>query len=841
MTNLPSIERVSRDGPLPATFGQEAWWFHWQLSPQAIRPILPAALRLSGRLDVEKLRATINEVIRRHESLRTTFAMTDNGQLVQVIAPQLLIDLPVDDLGHLPESERERQVLWLAGQQMLEPFDLARGPLFRAQLLRLDETEHVLLVALHHIVFDGWSLEVLMGEVAHIYAAFQAGGPSPLSKLPVQFADYAVWQHKYLQGETLESLLSYWRTKLDGLAELELPADHPRVGGDLRPTRSHPFELSAEVNARLAPLCQAARATNSMVLLAAFQTLLRQYAGSDDVTVASTAVNRRLQETQGMIGFFVNSVLFRSDLSGDPTFQELVGRVRQTTIDALDHQELPFERLVAALRPRVDVSRHPFTRVMYNYLQPTTNEQLAAQQDLAVEYLPCGGGPEESIFDLTLMLTDDGEGLHGMFRYDTSQFEPATIARMADELRALVEAAVGNPELRLSQLPQHGRDASATQPERDASATHKPRRSRAPRSRLEKQLAAIWTELLQVERVGANDDFFALGGRSLVAVRMMARAREATGVDVPLAALFAGPTIAELAARIEAARRGETDGEPAMMPLVEELASSLMAPSTAQGQSLAPLRTGGTAPPLFCIHGLGGHIATFLPLARGLAQGRPVYGLQGQGIDPGQTPHDRIEDMAAFYLREMRGVQARGPYLLAGWSMGGLIALEAARQLTAAGDEVSLVAMFDTYLSMPEFERLDLSEQSVIGWVAPQLNLSADDLRKLPLEEQWERIAQQAKLSEGIDAAAIRRLAAVCKAHLVACSQYQAEPYQGSAVLFSADVGRRRLERRWKSLCPRLRVESVPGNHYSMLRKPNVDVLVERLGRYLAETTGGEK
>ncbi len=853
VTDLPSIQPVPRDGLLPATFGQQGWWFHWQLSPQAIRPMLHTALRLSGRLEAETLRATINEVVRRHESLRTTFAMTDNGQLVQVIAPQLLIELPVDDLGHLPESEQQRQVAWLSQQQMLEPFDLARGPLFRAQLLRMDEAEHVLLVTVHHVVFDGWSLEVLMGEVARIYDAFQAGRPSPLAEPPVQFADYAVWQHNYLQGETLESLLGYWRAKLDGLVELELPADHPRVGGDLRPTASHLFEFSADLNARLAPLCQAARATNSMVLLAAFQMLLQRYTASDDVAVASTAVNRRLQETQGMIGLFVNTVLFRSDLSGDPSFREFVARVRQTTIEALDHQELPFERLVAALRPRVDVSKHPFTRVLYNFLQPTSNEQLAAQQDLSVEYLPGGGGPEESIFDLTLMLTDGGDGLQGMLRYDTSQFEPPTIARMADDLRTLLEAAVANPDLRLSQLPQltdgrpndgcQGPSAGAyPEPWRRASATPSQQPYVAPRSPLQKQLAASWAELLQFERVGVHDDFFALGGRSLPAARLMARIREATGVDLPVAALFAGPTIAELAQRIEAARRGETDGRPQEIPLVEELASSLLAPSTGQAQSLAPLRMGGAAPPLFCIHGLGGHIAAFLPLARGLAQRRPVYGLQGQGLDPGQQPQDRIEDMAASYLREIRGVQSRGPYLLAGWSMGGLIALEAAQQLAAAGEEVSLLAMLDTYLSMPAFEKLDLNEQSVIRWIAPQLNLSTRELKKLSLEQQWERIAEQANLAEGIEVAAIRRMAAVCKAHLAACAHYQPQPYQGAAVLFPAEVGRGRLERRWKSLCPRLRVEQpVPGNHYSMLRKPHVDVLAERLGRYLAEAVDGGK
>jgi thioesterase domain-containing protein/acyl carrier protein len=624
-----------------------------------------------------------------------------------------------------------------------------------------------------------------------------------------------------------------------------LPADHPRVGGDLRPTRSHIFELPADLNARLTPLCQTARATNSMAMLAAFQMLLQRYAGSDDVTVASTAVNRRLPEAQGMLGLFVNSVLFRSDLSGDPSFREVVARVRQTTIEALDHQELPFERLVAALRPRVDVSKHPFTRVLYNFLQPTSNEQLVGQQGLSVEYLPGGSGPEQSIFDLTLILTDDGESIRGMLRYDSSQFESLTIARMADDLRTLLEAAVANPDLRLSQLPQlsdngssHRETSSPRNGEGSGNGTKLSEaapRYVAPRSRLAKQLAVIWAELLQVERVGVHDDFFALGGRSLPAVRLMARVREAIGVDLPVAALFTGPTIAELAERIEAARRGKTKEKRQEVPLVEELASSLLAPSTGQTQSLAPLRTGGAAPPLFCIHGLGGHIAAFLPLARGLAQGRPIYGLQGQGLDPGQQPHDRIEDMAAAYVREIRGVQSRGPYLLAGWSMGGLIALEAAQQLIADGEEVSLLAMLDTYLSMPEFEKLDLNEQSVIRWIAPQLNLSTRELQKASLEQQWERIAEQANLADGIEVAAIRRMAAVCKAHLVACARYQPEPYLGAAVLFRAEVGRGRLERRWKSLCPRLHVEPVPGNHYSMLRKPNVDVLVERLNRYLVE------
>jgi thioesterase domain-containing protein len=316
---------------------------------------------------------------------------------------------------------------------------------------------------------------------------------------------------------------------------------------------------------------------------------------------------------------------------------------------------------------------------------------------------------------------------------------------------------------------------------------------------------------------------------------MMARLREAAGDELPMATLFAAPTVAKLAKCIEAQRRGETDAAAQEMPIIDQLAASLLQPPVRGGRSLVPLRVGGSATPLFCIHGLGGHVAAFLPLARGMAEGRPVYGLQGLGLDPGQQPHDRIEQMAAHYLSEMREVQPRGPYLLAGWSMGGLIAMETARQLATDGEQVTLVAMLDTYLSIPDYEKLDLDDQSVIKWIAPQLGISPRELKKLPLERQWERIAEQANLAEGVGVAEIRRLANVCKAHLAAAAHYRPQPYQGNAVLFQAGNRRGGLDRRWKSLCPRLCVEPVPGNHYSMLRKPDVDVLAERLGRYLTE------
>ncbi len=361
----------------------------------------------------------------------------------------------------------------------------------------------------------------------------------------------------------------------------------------------------------------------------------------------------------------------------------------------------------------------------------------------------------------------------------------------------------------------------------------------APRSPLEQQLAAIWAGVLQRDRVGIYDNFFDLGGHSLLAVRMMVQARSALAITLPVAAVFAAPTIAELAERIEAARRGEGDEDAQEPAMIEEMAASLLQPPPGGGQSLVPLRTGGSATPLFCFHGLGGHVASFMPLARGLAEERPVYGLQAQGLGANQRPHDRIETMADFYLQEIRKVQSHGPYLLAGWSMGGLIALAAAERLNAAGEEVALVAMLDTYLSADDFPAEDVDDHSVIHWLAPHLNLSLAELKKLPLDQQWERIAEEAKLGEGIGAAEIRRLAEVCKAHLVAFSNHRPQPYQGRTVLFQTDGGDG-LDPDWKSLCPRLSLETVPGNHYNMLRKPHVEVLAERLNRYLGENAVGE-
>jgi thioesterase domain-containing protein/acyl carrier protein len=359
-----------------------------------------------------------------------------------------------------------------------------------------------------------------------------------------------------------------------------------------------------------------------------------------------------------------------------------------------------------------------------------------------------------------------------------------------------------------------------------------------PRTDAERRLAQIWQEVLGLDRIGVHDDFFAVGGHSLLAVRMMVQARAAFGAALPVAAVFLAPTIAELAERIEAERRGEIETGSQEMNLVDELAAGLLQPPSGGGESLVPLRTDGVGTPLFCVHGMGGHVASFLPLAKGLSPARPVYGLQAQGLAANQSPHNRIEAMADFYLREIRQVQPRGPYLLAGWSMGGLIALEVAQRLIAAGDNVDLVAMLDTYISAEEVSPQDMSENSLMCWLAPHLDIPLAELQQLPADQQWEWIARQAKLGNGIGAAEIRRLADVCRAHVAAFEAHAPRVYPGRVLLLRAEASDE-PDRRWHALCPRLRVESVAGNHYSMLRKPQVQILTDRLGACLREIPAG--
>ncbi|HEU4560714.1 MAG TPA: amino acid adenylation domain-containing protein, partial [Longimicrobium sp.] len=447
-SELPPIVPAAREGRLPLSFAQERLWFIDRLEPGSAVYNISVAWRLGGALDVAALERSLGEIVRRHETLRTVFAEVDSSP-VQVIAPFVSFSLPAEDLSARGEGDREAAVRRRVGEEAQRPFDLSAGPLFRAALLRLGAEDHVLLLSVHHIVSDGWSLGVLYRELSALYEAYHEGGESPLPELPVQYADYALWQREHLRGEVLERQLGYWRERLvDAPALLELPTDHPRPPVQTFRGAHERIELPLELLERLQTLGRNEGATLYMVLLGAFQVLLSKYSGSEDIVVGSPTAGRTRKEVEETIGFFVNTLVLRTDLSGDPSFREVLRRVREVTLGANEHQEVPFERLVAELEPERSLSHTPLFQVVFA-LQNAVERGLTLP---GLEASEAGAELESAKFALTLMPKTTARGLRIGLNYSTDLFERGTVARMLGHLGRVLEQVATDADVRLSQL-----------------------------------------------------------------------------------------------------------------------------------------------------------------------------------------------------------------------------------------------------------------------------------------------------------------------------------------------------------------------------------------------------
>ena len=431
----------------PLSFAQERLWFLDQLDPN--RPIynLPDTHYFKGPLNLEALQRGLSEIVRRHELLRTTFQMID-GQPVQVIAPAEPLELKVIDISHLPDAERTAKAQQLADEDSTQPFDLSRGPLFRVQLVRLAEEAHWLLFTMHHIISDGWSLQVMSRELAELYEAFRLGQDSPLPELPIQYADFAVWQREWLQGEVLEKQLDYWREQLGGELphELELPFDHPRPARQSFRGGAENNELNGEVSRRLKEIARESGATLFMTLMAAFNVLLWRYTGQDDLLVGTPIANRTRRETENLIGFFVNTLVLRTKINPSSSFRELLEQVREKTVGAYDHQDVPFEKLVEELQPDRTLSHHPLFQVLFA-LQDAGELNLTG---LELTWMDTQN--DIAKFDLSFYINETDTGLYSWFEYDTDLFERETILRMLKHFEVLAEAIAANPDAKLSEL-----------------------------------------------------------------------------------------------------------------------------------------------------------------------------------------------------------------------------------------------------------------------------------------------------------------------------------------------------------------------------------------------------
>ncbi|ETW98425.1 MAG: hypothetical protein ETSY1_18745 [Candidatus Entotheonella factor] len=655
----PRLQPRPQAGEIPLSPGQLRLWQMEQLEPGRAAYHIPAAFRLRGRLQVERLVQSLAEIVQRHESLRTVFVDSGGGP-VQRIAPQGEVAWR---RVTLPADASEAFVMQQLQHEAMRPFDVSQGPLCRVWIGELAPMDHVLLITMYHMVSDGWSFALLFHELSSLYSAFVQQLPSPLAPLAVQYGDYAYWQHQWRHEGGFAAQLAYWDKHLQGdLAAVALPLPPPQTAPGAPSGATQPLMIDAELTARLKTLSQQAGCTLFMTVLAAFNALLHQYSGQEDILICSPVAGRHHLETEAMIGFFNNLIVLRGDLTGNPPFIAFLSRVRQMVLDAYQHQEVPFQQ-VAELP---QVKRIPLCRAAFDF-QDAAAWSLELP-GLSATYIDVDTASAD--FELALLMDEDGDQLCGVWRYPSARFEARAIESLQADFEAILRAIVAQPDTPVAELlPQPLLRAE------EAMATSRPAQKPdlLPVDGLELKLQKMWSEVLGLPTVELEADFFALGGHSLLAVELVNAMTVQLGYPLPPSILLQAPTVRQLA---EALR--QHDGVCAWSPLV-------------------PIQAGGVRPPLFLIHAAGGNIFIYRDLAKHLGPEQPVYGLQSQGLDGHQPLLTTVPEMAARYVREIQVVQPEGPYWLGGYCMGGTVAYEVAQQLYRQGHEVALLALFETY------------------------------------------------------------------------------------------------------------------------------------------------
>jgi amino acid adenylation domain-containing protein len=446
-----TIERIpeaQKQRGLPLSFSQQRLWFLKQYDPESSFYNVPAAVRLKGKLDLAALHRCLNEIVARHESLRTTF-ITDGGNVQQVVAPPATVSFPLIDLTDWREEERELEMVRLAKEEAMRNFNLETGPLARFSLIRLTGEDHVMLLTMHHIISDGWSIKVFVQELGALFGALSAGREALLPPLPVQYVDFAVWQRKWFQGEVMQQQLAYWKERLQNLTTLELATDFTRPPVETFRGAKEYFTFGKELTQNLRGLCQNTQATLFMILLSGFKILLAKYSNQTDIVVGTPIANRRRREVEDLIGFFVNTLVLRADLSGDPAFTEVLERVKNRAMEAYANQDIPFEMLVDELGLERDLSRNPVFQVMFA-LQNQDVPELELP-NLSIRRIEID--TESAMFDIWLSMREYSDNIAIVCEYNTDLFRKETIRRMVGHLQVILETVCQNPAARLSKIP----------------------------------------------------------------------------------------------------------------------------------------------------------------------------------------------------------------------------------------------------------------------------------------------------------------------------------------------------------------------------------------------------
>lgn len=551
-------EKVASLKSYRASYGQEWFWFLDQMRSSHFTLHVVTIIEMNGRLDVQALDRTVQELVRRHELLRS-YIRPVNGLATVSIQPAGTVPVPLTDLRSLAPEERKAAVERRLAEEGERPFDMEKGPLLRTELLRLDEHEHVFIYTLHHCVADDWARRVFFRELVLLYSAFSGDRPSPLVPLRAQHADFAKVQRELLQGAPLEQRLSYWTQKLKGAPQLlNLPSDRPRP--PVQSGKAGTLELILPPNVYQA-IDQARVSTGFtpfMIMLAAYNALLSRLSGQTDVLVGCPIANRNKSEYEGVIGFFANNIVLRTNLTGNPTFRELVGRVQRGTLEAIPHQDLPFERLLQVLHKgrAGNLAHSPVFQASFNFIKFPLGMDLPGLQLRGRTVLR-----NRTVYDLVLFMEQEGPEIRILVLYNADIFDPPRVRKMLDAYLSILARALEAPSTRLSEFELgEALDAPARSgfelPERTA-----PANLVEARDELEQQLEGILKELLlldPLETLGVEENFFALGGHSLQVAQLMSLVREKFGVRIEPRAFFEAPTLGALAQAIRTARQAGT-------------------------------------------------------------------------------------------------------------------------------------------------------------------------------------------------------------------------------------------------------------------------------------------
>ncbi|WP_008315088.1 alpha/beta fold hydrolase [Leptolyngbya sp. PCC 6406] len=752
---VPTITQVDRQQPLPLSFTQERFWSLAQLHPQSPGFNMPMAYRFTGQLDRAVLEQSLARILQRHEILRTTF-VTDGEQVCQRIAAHLSLPLEWIDLTHVPPEDREAVAQDRANQLAKLPFDLAQGPLVQFHLLVLEADNHIILWNFHSIICDGTSLDRFFQEFVALYTAFAQGQPDPLPPLTIQYADFAHWQRQQLQGETLERLLDYWQSQSQKLPVLPLPTDRPRPlqpsnQGD-RCARLLPKALNDGLN----KVSQGAGTTLFMTLLAAFKVLLYRYSGQTDLVVNAAIANRQQSGVDTMLGYLRNTLILRTSLEGShpevvPSFRDILERVRQVSLAAYQHQDLPFERLVEDLRPDGVRGGAPLFQAAFALNPPWKgNQGITSQCELPgvtlgslFGYVYIG----TTSYDLSLTMRETDQGLRLVFVYNTHLFDQITIQHLIDQFQALLEGIVANPDHPIDRLPLM---STATQqqmladwPEAVVLDTHhqflptgipgqvyltEQGRSQGilpvtaastltyPISPDQSAIALYPTG--QTGRRHGNGTLILDADRVAEQPQRSAPVAPRDGLEQQLVELWeatlgihpigirdnffelGGYSLLAIRLFADIQSRFDQDLPPNLLfqaPTVEALAQVLRQKDwTPTWTSLVPIQPQGTRPPLF-FHGGAADALTWANVARQLGHDQPFYALERPDLNGPPLEDDSVEAIAALALEDIRQIQPHGPYHLAGHCFGGMVMVEVAQRLRAEGETVALLTLVDAY------------------------------------------------------------------------------------------------------------------------------------------------